>query len=367
MTFSVFRIGKCIKIIEVERTDVFFADIEKGLSSFDEEEILPSKIILYNGSKLLEELKEQLLSYPWQKYEKFLHVPKIEALSSEYSIEAIVHAGATENQEDINLNQSVATSETPLGTIQENNTELSDSTEQDRVHVENIDHTDETALSTNQEHEELMSNESDVIKEETRESFGFNVHQDKPVDNPTYSFTPKTPIHADEPRRKLLSLPRFSMKSLPFPRSISIPKTKAIISLSVLAIALLSVFTYGYYFYPKATVALIAEPNVIHNEITITLNTSISTVNAANQEIPGKVYTVSVSGDTSNETTGKKTVGDKSTGEVLVYNKTSQSKTLPKGTVLGASSNLTFTLDNDISIASASDTGESLTYGKEKV
>src|SRR3989344_9556398 len=84
LTLSLFRIGKCIKIIELPRTETLFTDVEKGLASFDQEEILPSKLVLYNGSRDLEEIKEQLLSYPWQKNEKFLHVPKIEALPGEF-------------------------------------------------------------------------------------------------------------------------------------------------------------------------------------------------------------------------------------------------------------------------------------------
>lgn len=70
-----------------------------------------------------------------------------------------------------------------------------------------------------------------------------------------------------------------------------------------------------------------------------------------------------VNGERNTTTTGKTKIGEKAKGTITVYNKTLNSKTLPKGAVLQNGS-LTFNLDDNTNIASASDTGEGLAYGK---
>lgn len=369
LTFSLFRIGKCVKIIETPRTETLFTDVEKGLAAFEQEEILPSKLVLYNGAKNLDEVKEQLLSYPWQKNEKFLHVPKIEALPGEFSIQAIVFAGVSDNQEDTALNQNDTPVEAEtVASATAVHQQANDNENNDELEAQDSEETEvnEEAKSDLEIHDSEFT-QSPTLQPKPQDTFGFTVHHDDPTVPPTTSFSPREPIHADNPKPKIPLLGQVKIPTLALPASIQIPKMRALVPISAIVLLIGGFFIYASYFYPKATVALIAEPNVIDNEITITLNTTISDVDVTNKEIPGKVYSASVTGDTSNATTGKKTIGDKATGEVLVYNKTSQSKTLARGTVLGASSSITFTLDSDVTVASASDSGESLTYGKEKV
>lgn len=363
LTFSLFRIGKCIKIIEIVRTETLFTDIEKGLATFDQEEILPSKLVLYNGSKNLDEIKEQLLSYPWQKNEKFLHVPKIEALSAEFSIQAIVFAGVSENQEDTGLNQTDA----PLPESAAGHTDDKTPAPETPEELEAVSETTTKNIESDGDDLEIHDSPFTTSSAAPQESFGFSVRHDDPSVASTTNFEPRAPIHADNPRPKLPLLGNVKLPTLALPASIAIPRMRALVPISAIILLIGGFFVYAFYFYPQATIALIAEPNVIDNEIKITLNTNIASVDVTNKEIPGKVYSASITGDTTNATSGKKTIGDKATGEVLVYNKTSQSKTLARGTVLGASSTVTFTLDSDVTVASASDTGESLTYGKEKV
>ena len=61
--------------------------------------------------------------------------------------------------------------------------------------------------------------------------------------------------------------------------------------------------------------------------------------------------------------TGKKKIGDPSKGTVTLYNKTTTARSLKKGTILTAKS-LQFTLDTDTSVASASESIGSITFGK---
>lgn len=55
-------------------------------------------------------------------------------------------------------------------------------------------------------------------------------------------------------------------------------------------------------------------------------------------------------------TTGRKTIGEKAKGEITIYNSTTEEKQFNKGTILESEDGLKFSLDNDVKIASASQT-----------
>jgi hypothetical protein len=86
-------------------------------------------------------------------------------------------------------------------------------------------------------------------------------------------------------------------------------------------------------------------------------------VDAENKIIPGTKQQQSVSEDKTMAVTGKKNVGDPAKGSVTMYNKILSVKSLSKGTTLTAGS-LEFTLDEDVSVASASEDLGGRTYGK---
>ena len=71
VTVSLFKIGKLVGSVTQARTEIT-ADIEGILASFKEVEVLPSRVLLYGTSSDLENLKSDLLNYPWQKKANFL-------------------------------------------------------------------------------------------------------------------------------------------------------------------------------------------------------------------------------------------------------------------------------------------------------
>src|SRR3989344_709649 len=299
ISFALYRVGVCKLHTTVKRTDSLFDDFENGIQAFASEEILPSKILLYNEGKPLDTIREQLLSYPWQQNDQFLHVPKIEALPGEYSIQAIVHAGAHElSRHGIQPSEHIVPPAPNASVPDEHVTQAP----------------------------EPVANEDELL-DGTDEQ--------------------------EQPKRQTS-----------FPHSIIVPGAKSIAVASVFLLLLAGIAGGIVFWYPKATIALIAEPKIREEEVELTLNTTISSIDIDGKQIPGTVHTAKVSGAKTGESTGKKTIGDKATGTIIVYNKTPAQKTLKKGSVLAATSSVTFTLDNDVQIASASDTGESLEYGK---
>ena len=313
LTLSLFRVGMNAKTVHVTRTDSFITDLEEGIKQFTSEEILPSKIVLYGEEEFLEPIKEELLAYPWQNNEKFLHVPKIESLTWEYSIEAVVHAGVSEMSEQESVSEETEEVTVPVKT--------------------------------------------------SATAFGFTTAV--PATSTRYNPTAEPAVnHQTEPPHR--RLPHLTMPTLPklaMPKIPVLPAPHRLLPAAAMGVVVLAFLAGTVLFYPKTTITLLAEPKVTEQEVTIKLNTSLSDIDIGTGEIPGKVYSVTVTESQNTDTTGTKTIGEKATGTIALINKSTSEKTLRKGTVLGTS-DVSFTLDEDVKIASASDTGESLDYGK---
>ena len=83
--------------------------------------------------------------------------------------------------------------------------------------------------------------------------------------------------------------------------------------------------------------------------------------------IPGRKREKSISGEKTVPVNGKKNVGDPARGTVTIYNKALNDTITSKKVPAIATGSLQFTLDNDIDIASASETIGSITFGKGDV
>lgn len=325
LTFSHVRAGKVEKNVIIVRSSSFSADFEAGLKKLTSE-ILPSRIILYDESESseMEEIREELLSFPWHKHSSFLHTPRIEILPSYEVTTALVEAGATSI---ISKSQSQS---------------------------KKLPETQEA------KEEETIKKEEKKIKEE-EETFGFIKDKDIAIQE------------VAEPEKEEIASDRISWLSAiinrlsPHRLSIFFPRLNPILlPLFILggAVISLAVFLFiSLWFYPKATVNLIVYPSVSSQQIKVTFTTDSSRASKEKNVILVKSLSDENSKEKSMPTTGRKKVGDPAKGEVVIYNKTTQSKTFPKGTVVD-SNNLRFSLDDDVTIASASETGESLTFGK---
>lgn len=322
LILSQVRVGKIERNIVVSRTAAFYSDFEKIMSNFSEE-LLPSKIIIYDEVKgpQLEELREELLRFPWHKHASFLHTPKIEILEENDVNTALVEAAAGSLIRELNIEE---------------------------IRVE--------------EKKEVPEEKKEKEEEET-ETFGFikgiqeSEGEKKPIiveDNFTTPHLPNFSQKISEIRLPKISLPpilgNLSFASLPF---------FYIFIILVIAGAGFLLF----WFYPKATINLIVYPASNSHQLPITFSTDAAKLQAGKDIILANALSEEASGDKTSATTGKNKVGDKSRGDVLIYNKTTAGKTFPKGTVL-TNGTLKFTLDDDVTIASASDTGEGLTFGK---
>ncbi|MBP7768289.1 hypothetical protein KA082_00445 [Candidatus Woesebacteria bacterium] len=135
--------------------------------------------------------------------------------------------------------------------------------------------------------------------------------------------------------------------------------------LALILIAAIWIFAFS-------TVSIVVQPipKTIAKDISLTLDPSITEGDVAALKIPAKKITVELKGENSGTTTGIKIVGDKATGEVVLYNKTTGQKSFPKGTVV-AQGDLQFVTTAEATVPASTEqetaNQKTTTYGEVKV
>ncbi|MEK7616758.1 MAG: baseplate J/gp47 family protein, partial [Patescibacteria group bacterium] len=121
---------------------------------------------------------------------------------------------------------------------------------------------------------------------------------------------------------------------------------------------------FAYLFLQSAHVKIFIEPQVLEKDAEVTADPKVKSVLEDVKIIPGQIVETQVQGSGKGDATGKKEIGDPAKGTVVIYNKTFDSKTLSKGSVLTATNGIKFSLDTSVGIASQSATEAGITYGK---
>lgn len=135
-------------------------------------------------------------------------------------------------------------------------------------------------------------------------------------------------------------------------------------------LGILVLATMGYFFLvfsARAVVTVELKTNTIAKDVVLTLDPAATEPNPSGLILPAQVTKQAVMGSDSLASSGTKLVGDPAKGGVTIFNKSTAEKTFAKGTTL-KSGKYTFTLDAEVSVASASVTAgsgsETKTFGK---
>lgn len=350
LVVSLFKIGKLVGSVNGVRTENIPLDVEKLLATFTDVEVLPSRVLLYGVTPDLEKLKADLLNHPWQKKANFLHFPKIEVLPDDFVVKAVAVASSTEimPQTQEAVSQEVTEQEPAAAEVSGKSEEVTAIAEDLGFVTDSEDELKgETAVASDSEEgvkQEVVANVEPVAIPQSR--------------------------RVEEGRPAGIKLPRIALPKLTF--NFSVPRLPAIPKLGLMAVVLVAFLVLGgsafavYWWLPKATVQLFVKSQMLDKTEEITVDTNATTADAEQKILPGKEVKAEVSGSQSVPTTAKKTVGEKAKGEVTIYNKTLNQKTFKSGTILIAGK-LKFTLDEEVSVASASESVGSLTYGTAKI
>ena len=300
---SLMKIGNIVEEKTVARTDNICMDVKSALHDF-KQEVLPAKIILYDGTVDLSSTKDEFLNFAWDKESNFLHFPKIEVLPAQTTLQAVVGAYTQKN---------------------------------------------------------LIEMDGD-IKKIKPEDVGFSSKKESVVDQ-VETLEPKREEH-DVLKTRSLPRPKFRVPSFSFK-----PKF-GIISGFMIALTLLVVgVVVAQLFYSSgAELKIIVDTKLFEQDLDFTLDPEAHEVNVEESIIPGKSVSVTLEGEASIDTEGTKLIGDPASGKVTLYNKAAGSKTLAKGERLVAPNKIRYSLDSEVSIASASvkiEAGsETKVYGK---
>ena len=132
----------------------------------------------------------------------------------------------------------------------------------------------------------------------------------------------------------------------------------------IIAPIFLVLLVAAYLLLVKATVTVFVEPQVLERDTEVVADPKVSEVNEGQKVIPGSIVETTVSGSGKATATGTKQIGDPAKGKVVIYNKTSAPRTFSQGTVLLSSSNLKFTLESSVTVASQSAVEGGIAFGK---
>jgi len=329
--------GKVIQSEVVGRSDNFALDVEEGILRFSSEINFPPRILLYdNEVENLEDFRQILASYPWQPPEQgksgFLHLPRIEILPKDFEVEAVALAGGEEIK-----NFSGGDGEKEERVEEKEEEIVSEKIEffpgKDVLQTEAVVSKGLKPQKTEEEKEEVVSPPQEVISSEI--SF----------EKKTFSFSPIFN------QGKILSKKVCQFVSHYLIRGVF--KTSFLFKGLFLGIFLLLIFSFlSFYFFAKSEVLLTVPKELLEEKLDFIINQDQEEVDVEQKIIPAKKISVEVSGNKKISVVGKKTVGEKAKGEVIIYNRTDSPKTLEAGTVIIGPGKLKFTLDEQIFVAS---------------
>lgn len=400
---TLLRSGKILGPSFVNRSDNLGEDIAGGLSQLGGEEVLPTRIIVYDSGKEIEGKKEEVLSYPWLEEGKnfnFLHLPKVEVAPPDFDIKAVALAGGAEVAKAEGIAAEIFLEEKPA----EAKEEPPEEDEAKKAEKEEVFWEETREIAEKKSPPEEVSGEKDPSKDEEKLlpikkpvglGFGFMKGKDvtaeeKPPDEPLkeplkvetqspegqravdfpqpmvgiqaverqpFEEKPKTPLKGrfKIPRPKIDLTKIFS----PFRKLFSLIRRPTKLPLLGIILGVFFVLLVGgifafWWLIPKVEVILTVKPQVLEKEFKITLDSGAASPDREGMVIPAKVVEATIDGEMQVETTGTKIIGDEAKGEVIIYNRTMGEKTLVKGTVLTGPGDLQFVLDEEVVVASES-------------
>ena len=317
---NVFKIGKEIGSKTVFYKENIAVNLSQALKEFSELQTFPAKILLYDAEEDLEEIKQELLSYPWQREAGFLHFPKIEILDKDFSIAALIAGGMSEFTKE---SEKEEVSSQELGFLKDE-----DIVEKEAALV--LEEKKTRAVKGEIKEEEKNK---ELVKKEIKKEEGFEIEEGE----------------FEEEGGWIEGFKSF-FSNIPWRLNFK----RIIPALFVLGAILGGFIYYLYWIRPQAKVKIFVEPYSLEKDAEIILNLALEGLDETS-ELPGKEVSVEKIGSEKIGVSSKKEVGESAKGEVTIYNKTKNVKSFSKGIIIIGPKELKFTLDEDVSVASVSD------------
>lgn len=324
LTVFVYQAGKLISQLSTVRKKSFISDLAETLISIKESVVLPNRIILLPSKDTQE--GADLVEHTWDSA-IFHHQPSIILATEDEMIQSLIYAFSTQMQ--------VAPSPRTTGTREQ---------QQVNTHPQDDDLDEDLALDDPVEYVQHDAPPRELATERMGFMIGGMDGEDSEVVDRSDMLKPAF-------RNPLETLLRLAWKrvsellsrlgTLRFFRS----RRLFIHSSIIIGVILILVGTFLMEFNLHTAVVTMTLPSQ-KIEVSKTLDASF---------IGMKEATESSKFDAQVTATGVKNIGQPAKGSVTIYNSSlSQGKNFAKGTIITGPGNLSFTLDNEVKIASAS-------------
>lgn len=348
ITVTLLRAGKRIETKSSEIHENIPFTVDTLLKHFNTPEILPSRIILFNGK---EDFSQEFISHTWSKSLPFLHLPQITNLPAGFDAKAVLFGATTQmglelSEEDILKAQNAQSQQ--FGETQATN--------------ENFP--EEPILSENLGAESFgFTKEMDVAKMEIQEPIEEPLGQPDDRREEKQEIIPLTkmdqistiPKSSDRLNHALTLMKDVFVSIFVFGKKINIKKVFSFLPSGKLSIVIPAILFFFaaliacYFLFLRATIMITVDPKITEQNKSILFST-IKATNPSENIIKGEFISVSEDGSSSTPATGKKDVGTPAKGTVIIYNDSDIPRTLVEGTILKAPNSLEFKLDSSIAI-----------------
>ncbi len=342
LTVTLIRAGKTIETKSSQIHETIPFTVDTLLKHFNIPEILPSRIIIFNGK---EDLSQEFITHTWSKSLPFLHIPQITNLPAGFDAKAVLSGAAIQ-----------------MGFA------ITEGTEKSAENTEKIKRHEDSMISVDNSVSSVMggfgfAKDMDVAKmpatSETP-SFAEAAEGRQKKDMFSDSARPSEPegrsgmVAREEEFHKtkktvnvIKILSKINFKKI-LPIFTKIPKGKMTVLLPLISLLIIGAIL-SYFFLLKATIEITVDPKIVEQNRNI-LFSAESETDASKNIIKGEFISVSEEGNASTQATGKKDVGTKAKGTVTIFNSQSESETIPEGTIIKAPNGLSFLLDSSVTI-----------------
>lgn len=362
VTVTLVRAGKNIETKSSEIHESIPFTVDTLLKHFNIPEILPSRIIIFNGK---EDLSQEFISHTWSKSLPFLHLPQITNLPSGFDAKAVLFGAATQMGFEVlakDIPKEPIANDQPLENLKEK--PVDESFIQETQALRNIT-LEDFGFSKDIDVAKMPTN-TEAQKENEAQKEGFsaldNFSDSVIARKEEFSTATKSDkwinvflILAKNISIAILSITFIALKKINIKNILSIfarPKGKLTIVVPLI-LTLIIALIVSYFLFLKATVAITIDPKISEQNKSVLFST-IKSTDPSKNIIKGKFVSVSENGTVSTAATGKKDVGTKAKGTITVFNLSDKSVALPGGTEIVSANGLEFTLDSSINLASAS-------------
>lgn len=398
------------RIVESRQGPISESSIPKSvdhlLAYFADVEILPSRIILADYRHDTH-LTQHFIHHQWSKQLPFLHVPQITPLTEDFESRAVLHGTATQ------LGFSVVDAPLAKVTSPEQETaipaimfEREEKEEEPKEEMANEEQPEDEQTPA-----EGQTEQTEETSEESADGFGFVQDKDvaEDISHPTSfashikdnafeesedeladqtfadipedvkdkeqgfgrrggNFSANGMMIIEGAKRTFVNLAKQAKEGnlsfgnvmalfgklpqliTPLKALLQGPKFVLLIPVVLVAI-LLGIVWYIFGLHAKVTLTMNAQNIEAAQDITITTKDS---TDLSTNSLGGAAVSVDENGSTTTDATGTKDTGDKAKGTVTLYNSADSSKTFTAGTTITSENGLKFTIDKDVTVASAS-------------